>query len=1645
DTRAALVGPLVNVLPVRAEVDPAEPFTVQVSRTRDAARGAFAHGSVPTQQIVRELSRADRVLTQVVFDVDDEAVPEAVAFAGATATTVPRTPLLGAFDLEITARVTPGEVDIEVRAAADLLGQAGVDGLAATLARLLVSAAEAPGTPVAALDLVDDRERRRLLAAPNQRTLPDRPTEVLGLVERWVAATPDATAVTTSTRSLTYRELDALADGVAAWLRSRGLPVEGPVATRLGRRAELPAVVLGIWKAGGVYVPLDPEQPAERHRAILADCGAHAVISDGAGELGGAADGLPTLRVEELRPAAPAPGRRPEPDQLAYVTYTSGSTGTPKGVQCTQRGLANQLLWSRRAYPLRPGEAVAQVAAVGFDISLWEVLHPLANGGRLVVLDQDRHGDVGAIADLVAAERVAVLHLVPTLLEHYLREPVAPSLRHVLCGGERLSPSLPARFAARTSASLHHTYGPTEASIIATHWQGPGDPPPDRVPLGWALPNARVYVLDPDGQPVPVGVVGELVIGGAVLARGYLGNPAATADRFVPDPHAGVPGARAYRTGDLARHHPDGGLEFVGRADRQVKIAGVRVEPHEVEVALAADPRVADCAVLPHSDAEGVTALVGYLVPVDPAADRDQLCAEVRRRLRDRLPRAMVPAHLVVLGELPLGATGKLDVAALPDPTSAASTTAAVDAAVTGTERDLAAIWAQVLPVTAGTVIGRHDNFFDLGGDSVSAIRVVARARAAGWRVDLAQVLRTASLAELAASAAPLPPASTTAVPAAPPDGEGRLWLTPAQRRFLTGLPRDTGHLNQAVLAEPAEPVDPALLLAALRAVAAHHDAFRLRAVWAEGRWQDHAVLAPPSDGLALVVEAGEPIGPRTVAELARPVHTAMNVEEGPTLAALVGERVDGGPAVLLVAHHLAVDDASWETVLSDLDTAYRQVARGEPVTLPAPPTPFADLARLQPALTAGVDTPAQREHWRRTLADLPRLPASPGQGDEGAGAGPVLVTLPPAASEALLAVSTRHRLRVDEILLAALARVVARWTGDSRVAVLRETHGRSGPPGWPDLTGTVGWLTSVHPVAFDVRTEDPLATLRHVRETLAAVPDEGVGYGLLRTGTDPEPELVVNHLGSTAGPRGAGLFTRADRQTVGDDAAPEHAVPPGLELVSGLDERGLWTEWHRDPGRFTSATVRSLAEGLLAALVDLVSALDGPVGVAAVPADHPAVALSGEDLRAVLTARPDTRALLPLAPAQQGMLAWHLARPASAAYHTQLLFAVDGDIDPAVLRAAWQRVVDHTDVFRAAFASAGLDEPVQVIGAPPPVDWRVHALPDTGPTAVVDADRAEPFDLATPGQQRWHWIDGGRAGRWLLWSHHHILLDGWSLPLVLADVASAYEAEVTGRAWAPPARPGYDAYLRWLAAQDEESGARFWRETLAGAQPTRLARAGAPGTGPAALATAELSPESTRSLTRLAERGRATLHSVVLAAWSLLLGQRCGSRDLLFGVVMSLRPDEIPRSERLVGLCLNTLPLRVRFEEDAELPSLFREVQRNLVETYQHAAHPLGRIRGWAGVRDALFDSIVVFENYPGDRTGQPLGEHGALRVVRAVESTEFAVSLTVLPGDRLTFELTYQPHALAPAEASGLVRHLARLLERIAGSGDPDGGENP
>ncbi|WP_149100738.1 non-ribosomal peptide synthetase [Actinoplanes teichomyceticus] len=1655
-----VVGPLVTMVPARVAVHPYGSFADHLTRSRRAVLDAFDHKHVPAQRIAEEALGADRArlgnpLTRVVFDVDEAPEPAttrahaAFAARGLHAEVLVTPPVAGAFDLEVTVRLDGRGGTLEVRGADDLFSRAQLEHLVAAWTCLAGQAAADPGARLADLDLLEPQRRREVLSwaerAP-RRQLPA--GGVAALVAARAAATPDAPAVRADERRLTYRELDDLADRVAGRLLDEGLPVEGRVAVGLGRSAVLPAVVLGIWRAGGVYVPLDPQHPAARLRQIIDDCRPYRVVTDRT-DLG-----VATVGVAELSTGpADRPRRTPDGDQLAYLTYTSGSTGEPKGVMCTHRGLLNQLLWSQDHYPLEPGQSLLQVAATGFDISLWEMFHPLVHGGRLVVLPEGRQTDVPAIAELVAGADVAVVHLVPTLLDALLSEPLAgraPHLRHVVCGGERMPAGLPRRFARWSDATLHHTYGPTEASIIVTHHEcaGASGPPP----LGEPVTNTRIYVLDAAGAPVPPGVVGEIHIAGDGLARGYLHRPAATAAVFVPDPYAGRPGARMYRTGDLGRHGPDGTLHFVGRIDRQLKQGGVRVEPAEVEHVLAELPGVSGCAVVPRDTPDGRRVLVGYLVASRTVDDPVAWCRQVGEALRERLPRALVPAALEPVDALPLGVNGKLDVAALPPPARWGRARTG-RAAATEVERLLAEVWTEVLPTRA---VGADDNFFEAGGDSVSAIRMVARARAAGLRLDVGQVLRSSSLAELAALARVEPDGTAAAEVVRPgDDGPRRLWPTPAQAAFLDVKHSRPHHFNQACLLQPREPLDPVALHEAMRAVAVHHEALRLRLTG-----NGELVLADagqPAERLARLVVAAEPLG-ADLTEAARPVHEGMDLADGPLFGALLGQRRDGSRVLLLAAHHLAVDTASWDEIVADLESAYRAVTGHEPVRLPAPPTTFGDLAAVLPRLAELDAVRAQEPYWREQLGTPAPLPADePGP----APAAPLTTRLDRAAGDLLLSRLGRHRVRIEEALLTGVAQTVAEWTGDREVALLREAHGRDDLPGRPDVTRTVGWLTSVHPLRL-VLPEDggPVPCLRAVRQQVQGIPAGGVGYGLLRRyGDDPqlraaaEPEITVNYLGSTAGGAGTGLLPRAAVQDLGEYAADGDGPQPALELLAGVDRDGIWAQWRYDGARLAAPTVRRLADELWARLRDLADALAGPVGIAATPADHPDVDLTPEQLRAVLADRPGARQILPLAPAQQGMLAHSLAQRASSAYHTQMVFAVEGEVDEAALRSAWQTVCDRFGVFRTAFLHDGLDDPVQVVYEPGScaMDWRRHERPaEAAPPAdpgelpadpgelpadpgelpavlgdVLAADRAEPFRLDRPRPARWHWVDAGSAGRWLVWSHHHILVDGWSLPVVLEAVADAYATQ-DDPVRTPPA-VGYAEYLRWLRRADREADAAYWRQTLADAtSPARFSH------GPAAAGhrtvSQRLAEPHTARLARIAERHRVTLNTLVLSAWSVLLRRQNPKADVVFGVTMSLRPDELADVERLVGLCLVTVPLRVPLTDGMDLPTLFGAVQDRLVDAYQHARNPP------RGLADGLLDSVVVFENYPGDRTGQRLGRHGRLRAVRSIEPTEFPITLIVSPGAELTFELTAAPAALDAGAATAVLGNLVRLLERIA-----------
>ncbi|MGH3697130.1 MAG: amino acid adenylation domain-containing protein, partial [Pseudonocardiaceae bacterium] len=1090
---------------------------------------------------------------------------------------------------------------------------------------LLAGIVADPDQPVRTLPVLTDTERHQVLVGWNDThqevpgmTLPE-------LFHAQVAAHPDAEAVRCGPVSVSYAELDELANRWAHWLIGIGVGPERLVAVALPRSVELVVAMLAVAKAGGGYLPVDPDYPAARIAFMLTDAAPVVVLTSTA-----AAPQVPvSARVLIDDPVVMAgmaamPAHSPtDTDRLsalalshpAYVIYTSGSTGQPKAVLVTHAGLSSFVAAEAEQYQVGPGDRVLAMSSPSFDASVLELGISLLAGAVWVLpaVPGPLAGDT--LVEVLEREGISHALIPPAALATIPPDIAATGLGEfatVIVGADVCSAELVARWAP--GRRMINSYGPTETTVVAS-WTSPLVVGPTRPPIGSPIPNTRIYVLDGWLRPVPVGVIGELYIAGIGLARGYLGRPGLTAARFVATAF-GAPGERMYRSGDLARWTPEGQLQYLGRADDQVKIRGFRIEPGEIESVLATHPAISQAAVTAREDHPGTPRLVAYLVL---STDTAPTTAELRAFLSESLPDYMIPTMFRELDALPLSANGKLDRQALPAPEQHTSPVSQYTAPRTETEHTLADIWAQVLGVEQ---VGITDNFFELGGDSILSIQLVSRIRKAGLQLTSKDIFFHQTVAELALVV-------TT------PDGEpadrelviGASALTPIQHWFFRTHPANPHHFNQSMTVELAADVDEQSLERALEVLLVHHDALRMRFDLRDGQWQQdnapprpttvlHRVDLPDLDGRDQAA---------AMEKLADDIHASFDLRDGPLLkAALFTFGAGRGCYLFLAAHHLVIDAVSWHILLDDLATAYQQALHGESLQLEAKTTSFQDWAnRLGEYVVKGsFDT--ELDHWADAV-QTQQLPVDLPTGEPAARSGAVSVVLDVEDTEALLrSAPTAYRTRINEVLLSALAWALSRWTGASRVSIDLEGHGREEILDGVDLSRTVGWFTTMFPVALTV--PDPVESaqreprwrdlIKSVRRQLRAVPNNGFGYGALRylgspavrerlAAAGPGPQIAFNYLGQweaaarrpatqnpaahdpgahDPGTQGMGLY-RAVHGSIGQDHDPADPGAHLLEVVGAVRSGQLSFSWRYQPDRHHEATVRRVADDFAAAL----------------------------------------------------------------------------------------------------------------------------------------------------------------------------------------------------------------------------------------------------------------------------------------------------------------------------------------------------------------------------------------------------------------------------------------------------------------------------
>ncbi|MBX7222933.1 MAG: amino acid adenylation domain-containing protein [Blastocatellia bacterium] len=1250
-----LIGCFVNTLVLRSQLEGSWKVERLLETVRETALGAYAHQDAPFEMVVERLAPkrdlGQSPLFQVMFTLENAPLPP-LRLAGLTLEPLPAESPKAMFDLTLSMAETADGLLASLEYNRDLFERSTIERLLEQLEILLSAFVSHPDLTLAELPLMTGIERERLLVEWNQTEAGfAAPACLHQLFEAQAARTPNLTAVEFEGIKWSYQKLNQEANQLAHFLIQQGIGPESLVAICVERSLEMMVGLLGILKAGGAYVPLDPEYPAERLAYLLGDA-SPAII----------------LTQEKLAPTLPPTpaqvvvldGRNPvwsgsskenpesgvTPENPAYLIYTSGSTGQPKGVVIRHGSVCNHMLWLQRDLPLTPADRVVQKYSSSFDASLCELFGPLLAGACLVLAKPGGQQDGLYLAELLVNQKITVMDLVPSLLEALLDDPqvvAGNSLRRLQCGGEALSLGLRDRILSETRAELFNLYGPTETTISSTFFQCQPGQNGRQVPIGRPIANTQVYVLDRNWQPVPTGIPGELFIGGAGVARCYHNQPARTAERFLPDPFSGVPGSRLYATGDRVRFLADGTLEFLGRVDDQVKVRGYRIELGEIETVLKEHPLVQEAVVLARPFNKG-TRLVGYIttrselkglrteqqqkdtVTFDgPVQNPQSSVLSPQSFLQSRLPEYMVPSVIVELEAMPLTPGGKIDRKALPEPemkTAAPGTTALPRNEM---EQKLREIWAQVLGTEE---IGVNDNFFDLGGDSILSIQIVARANRAGIRLTPKQLFQHPTIAGLATVAGASPRFTAE-------QGEisGHVPLTPIQHWFLEQNFAERHRWNQSVLLAVQGPVEPDQLKQAVTCLVSHHDALRLRFTRTTKGWTEQHVPVAECDSWIHFDFAQIPAEKReeTIFRTTEMVQNSLDLAVGPVFkVALMTFGPQEPVRLFLTAHHLVVDAVSWRILLEDFQTLAEHLSSGLTPSLPEKTTSFKHWSEYLSALAQGELLRRELAFWSAPArSQATRLPLDMESGDdlENSLEG-ISGTLSKEETRSLLQeVPAVYHTQVNDFLLAALGLTLGHWTGNQRHLVDLEGHGREGIGDAPDVSRTVGWFTAVYPVLLEISAQtQPGDAIKSVKDQLRQIPHKGIGYGMLRylhpeeeirnrLAGQPQAEVLFNYLGQFDQVLTEGARMAPAPEPKGADHSPQARRSHTFEINVHVAGGQLQVNWAYSRNRHRRETVETLSRNYLEALRALIRHCLTPDAGGFTPSDFPGAKISQKDL----------------------------------------------------------------------------------------------------------------------------------------------------------------------------------------------------------------------------------------------------------------------------------------------------------------------------------------------------------------------------------------------------------------------------------------------
>ncbi|NEZ84183.1 amino acid adenylation domain-containing protein [Clostridium botulinum] len=1508
------------------------------------------------------------------------------------------------------------------------------------------------------INLITEEEKNKLLYEFNDtytKYLKDK--TIQELFEEQVERTPDNIAMVFEDKKLTYRELNEKANSIARVLRDKGAKADSIVGIMVERSIEMIVGIIGILKSGGAYLPIDPYLPKGRILHMIQDSHSNILLTT--------EEFLEDIKfnVEIINLSNRNLYKHKnsnleiinKSNDLAYVIYTSGSTGSPKGVMIEHKSINNLVLEFKKSIYSKYNEKlrVALLAPYYFDASVKQIFVALIEGHTLYITNEDIRKDGEELLKYYKVNKIDVSDGTPShinMISYYLNEFKDLTIKHLIIGGDILNQTHVKKvFKILEDIKISNVYGPTECCVDCSIYtmEQEKNKNMENMSIGRPISNCEIYILDKDYKLAPIGVLGELCISGDGLARGYLNNPELTAEKFVDNPFE--PGERMYKTGDLARWLPDGNIEFLGRIDNQVKIRGFRIELEEIENRLLEYEGVKEAVVVAKEDKERSKYLCAYIVS-NNKIDRNEL----KNYLLKDLPEYMIPLNFVNIKKIPLTSNGKVDRKILENREDLINIYEECEKPRNSMEEVMIEVFKEVLGVEN---LGINHSFFDLGGDSIKAIRLISKLKKHGYKLEIKDLFKYNTIKDVS-NRITLDENSIINQELV----KGKIDLIPIQKWFFEKDFIDNHHWNQAVMLFNEEGFNESIIKKVFDKITEHHDALR---IVFKNEKED---VLQFNRGLEGELYSLEVFDYRSVENYKKEIEnkcnklqSSINLSNGP-LVKLGMFKTKEGDHLLIFIHHLVIDGVSWRILLEDFSLIYNMELNNKPITLQEKTNSFKEWSTYIKEYANSKDLLQEEEYWENIEnTKIKKIPKDNEIKDSiFKDNRSISIRLSEEDTENLLRnVNKAYNTEINDILLTALGLTIKQWSKENKVLINLEGHGREEFSSNINVSRTIGWFTNQYPLVLDISKDKDISyEIKNTKETLRRVPNKGMGYGILRYiknkwDNNINPEISFNYLGQFDEEIKSNVF-KISNLPIGQSMSLNSENTYCLNINGMISNGVLNMNFGYNSKEYNEETIKEISNNYKNNLVNIINHCLSKEKTELTPTDLGDSNLTIDQLD-ILSLKYRNRGLeikniYSLTPMQMGMLFHALKDEESSSYFEQSIFTLKGEIDLNIFERSFNKVIERYDILRTVFVYENVDKPKQIVFKERKARIGYEDISKLSNESkenyienFISKDKEKGFNLGKDLLIKISILKVEKDKYEVVWSFHHILMDGWCLNIIMNDFFNIYSQLQEEKSIELPKVTPYIEYIKWLEDRKKlnNEGEEYWRNYLSCYENVARIPISAERHKEEKYELKELkfaiNKEKTKKLERIVKTERVTMNTIIQAVWGILLQRYNNIDDVVFGTVVSGRNANIEGIDRMVGLFINTIPVRIKTESGMSFVELIKEIQKLSLESSKYDYYPLAEIQSKTKLKNELINNIVVYENYYIDNSSINLNEKINKKFImenmKSREETNYDLNLIIGPSEELNIKLSYNKKIYDDYIIEKISKQLALIIDTI------------